>query len=205
MTLNVRRRAMMGAAMLLVAVGPVHVRVAERAASAAWSPLDSPRVRVWADRGDAPASGSLPSIRVTLDGQVRYRAAGEIAGTTKTMPPGGYAVLIELKDAKVPPLPNPTPYPLAFPRPNVKKVLENERVVIWDYTWTPGVPTPTHFHDKDVVVIYLEDGALRSTEPSGSSVINEHYFGFTKLNARNRAHTEQLVTGKARAIIVELK
>ena len=100
---------------------------------------------------------------------------------------------------------NATGYPLAFPRPNVKKVIDNDRVVIWDYTWTPGVPTPTHFHDKDVVVTYLEDGALRSTDPAGASVINEHYFGFTKLNSRDRVHTEELVKGKARAIIVELK
>ena len=68
-----------------------------------------------------------------------------------------------------------------------------------------GVPTPTHFHDKDVVVTYLEDGALRSTDPGGTSVVNEHYFGFTKLNSRDRVHTEELVSGQARAIIVELK
>ena len=59
--------------------------------------------------------------------------------------------------------------------------------------------------DKDVVVTYLEDGALRSTEPNGQSIVNEHYFGFTKFNSGNRVHTEELVKGKARAIIVELK
>ena len=107
--------------------------------------------------------------------------------------------------AKVAPIPNPTKYPLAFPRPNVKKVLENDRVMIWDYTWTPGVPTPMHFHDKDVVVVYLADGELRSTEPDGKSVVNPHYFGFTKLNSRDRAHTEELIKGTGRAIIVELK
>ena len=62
-----------------------------------------------------------------------------------------------------------------------------------------------HFHDKDVVVVYLEDGALRSTDPAGQSTVNEHYFGFTKFNPRDRVHTEEVVKGKARAIIVELK
>jgi hypothetical protein len=38
--------------------------------------------------------------------------------------------------------------PPAFPRPGVKKILENERVIVWDCTWTPGVATPMHFHDK---------------------------------------------------------
>ena len=62
-----------------------------------------------------------------------------------------------------------------------------------------------HFHDKDVVVTYLEDGELRSTEPNGQSVVNPHYFGFTKFNSGNRVHTEELIKGKGRAIITELK
>jgi hypothetical protein len=168
-------------------------------------------VRVWSDSGaqpgsgTQPASGTLAAIRVTLDGRVEYHAPGASFPAASSPLPGGYAVVIELKDVKVAPLPNATGYPLAFPRPNVKKVIDNDRVVIWDYTWTPGVPTPTHFHDKDVVVTYLEDGALRSTDPGGTSVVNEHYFGFTKLNSRDRVHTEELVSGQARAIIVELK
>ena len=84
-------------------------------------------------------------------------------------------------------------------------MLENDRIVAWDYTWTSGVPTPMHFHDKDVVVVYLETGELASTSPDGQVQNNPHYFGFTKFNARDRAHTETLVKGKGRAIIVELK
>ena len=74
-----------------------------------------------------------------------------------------------------------------------------------DPSWTPGVPTPMHFHDKDVVVVYLETGELASTSPDGQVQNNPHYFGFTKFNPRDRAHTETLVKGKGRAIIVELK
>ena len=176
-----------------------------RAASAAWSPIENARVRVRSDRGAQPASGALPSIRVFLDGKVEYLAPGAHDSQATPAPPGGYLVEVELKDARVAPLPKRTDYPLAFPRPGVKKILENERVIIWDYTWTSGVPTPMHFHDKDVVVIYLEDGALRSTDPNGQAVVNEHYFGFTKFNSRDRVHTEELVKGKARAIIAELK
>jgi hypothetical protein len=36
-------------------------------------------------------------------------------------------------------------------------------------------------------------------------VNNPHYFGFAKWNGRDRAHTETLIKGKGRAIIVELK
>jgi hypothetical protein len=65
----------------------------------------------------------------------------------------------------VPPLANTSGFPNAFPRPNSRKLFENDNVVVWDYTWTTGVPTPMHFHDKDVVVVYLETGRLKRGEP----------------------------------------
>jgi hypothetical protein len=40
-------------------------------------------------------------------------------------------IVVELKDHPVPPLVNKSGYPAAFPRPGSKKVLDNERVVIW--------------------------------------------------------------------------
>ncbi len=73
----------------------------------------------------------------------------------------GKGILIELKDFQVAPMANKSKYPLAFPRPGIKKLLENNRVIVWDYTWKPGVATPMHFHDKDVVVYYFEDGDLQ--------------------------------------------
>jgi len=115
------------------------------------------------------------------------------------------AVVIELKDHPVPPLVNASGFPNAFPRPGVTKRLENDKVLVWDYTWTTGVPTPMHFHDKDVVVVYLENGALKSTTPDRQSVVNDLSPGLIRFNARDRTHTEELVKGKSRAIITELK
>ena len=105
----------------------------------------------------------------------------------------------------MPPLANASGFPNAFPRPGVKKRLENDKVLVWDYTWTTGVPTPMHFHDKDVVVVYLENGALKSTTPDRQSVVNELSPGLIRFNVRDRIHTEELVRGKSRAIITELK
>lgn len=116
-----------------------------------------------------------------------------------------HAIQIDLKDVSVSPIPNRTRYPLAFPRPGVKKVLDNNRVTVWDYTWTSGQPTPMHFHDKDVVVVYLAEGQLKSTTVDGKADVNAITFGMTRFNAPNRTHTEELIKGAARAIIVELK
>ena len=115
------------------------------------------------------------------------------------------AVVIDLKDHSVAALVNTSGFPNAFPRPGSKKVFENNRIVVWDYTWTSGQATPMHFHDKDVVVVYLKDGALKSTTPDGKIVVNQVSVGKTTFNARDRVHTETLVEGQSRAIITEFK
>jgi hypothetical protein len=78
-------------------------------------------------------------------------------------------------------------------------------VIVWDYTRTPGVATPMHFHDKDVVVVYLEDGDLKSTTADGKVTVNSYNFGAVRFNLRDRTHTETLIRGKQHAIITEPK
>ncbi|MGH9594811.1 MAG: hypothetical protein ACRD5L_17100 [Bryobacteraceae bacterium] len=161
--------------------------------------IDNERVTVW----DATqTAGKLPydSVIVSLTGESATYLAKNAPRKS-----GGRSILIALKDHTVAPLPNKSGYQLAFPRPGSKKLLENKRVIIWDYTWTPGVATPMHFHDKDVVVTYLENGTLQSTTPDGRVVMNEYAFGNARFNLANRIHTETLVKGKQHAIIVELK
>ena len=112
---------------------------------------------------------------------------------------------IELKDNPVPPIENKTGYPLAFPRPHVKKLLENSRVIVWSYRWNPGEPTPMHFHDKDVVVVYLEDTALTSTTPDGKKTLNDYKAYDIRFNKDDRTHTEMLERGTGRPCMMELK
>ena len=112
---------------------------------------------------------------------------------------------IALKDPQTPPAPNTSGYPLAFPRVGSKKLIDNDRVLVWDHRWQPGVPTAMHFHDKDVVVSYLEDGDLTSITPDGKSVVNPYKSAMIRFNFGNRSHKEVLTKGTQRAIIVELK
>ena len=174
--------------------------------------IQNARVRVWdVAPGGAPVATvpSRDSVTFIIRGdranpqtEVLYRARNTIVPGPPT---DARRIVIELQDATVPPLANASGYPLAFPRPGSRKLLENDRVVVWSFTWTAGVATPMHFHDKDVVVTYLADGALTSTTPQGTSATNEHQFGLTKFNARDRVHTEMLARGQASAMMVELK
>ena len=103
------------------------------------------------------------------------------------------------------PIENKSGFPLAMPREGAKKLLDNAKVTVWDYRWTIGKPTPMHFHDKDVVVMFLEPGDLKSTTAKGESTLNSWKPGTIRFNPRDRVHTEELVRGTQRAIIIELK
>jgi hypothetical protein len=112
---------------------------------------------------------------------------------------------IALKDSDKRSAANTSGYPLAFPRAGSTKLIDNDRVLVWDHRWQPGIPTAMHFHDKDVVVSYLEDGDLTSITPDGKSVVNPYKSGMIRFNFGNRSHKEMLTKGTQRAIIVELK
>jgi hypothetical protein len=115
------------------------------------------------------------------------------------------SIIIELLAPPVGPLPNTSGLPDAFDRPGIEKLLDNDRVTVWRYTWLPHKKTPRHFHANDVVVVHLADGVLASTTPDGKTAMNPNSYGLTKFNPRGRVHSEELVKGKASAVIVELK
>jgi hypothetical protein len=114
-------------------------------------------------------------------------------------------IVVELKGRAHPALKNATGVRDAFDRPGIEKVFDNTQVTVWRYTWEPGKQTPLHFHARDVVVVYLAEGVLKSVTPDGKSVLNPHSFGLTKFSPRGRIHYEELVEGKASAVMVELK
>jgi hypothetical protein len=166
--------------------------------AAAQPSIDNERIFASEVRGvQTPAAHDFVAVSLTHPGRAVFGHKGEVPGTD--------GVVIELKEHPVAPLANPTPYPLAFPRPGVKKLLENDRVVVWQYTWHVGRPTPMHFHDKDVLVVFEGNGTLNSTMPDGASTVSTYAFGDIRFNRRNRAHTESLASGDLSAVMTELK
>ena len=161
--------------------------------------IDNDRVTVQDVSGYSTSAQPTDAVVVSLSGDAAFVPKG---ATSKL---SGRLFVIDLKDHPVPPIENKSGYQLAFPRPGTKKLFENDRVIVWDSTWTPGVATPMHFHDKDVVVVFLEDGDLKSTTPDGKEVVNKYTTGTVRFNQGNRTHSETLINGKQRAIITELK
>jgi len=140
------------------------------------------------------------TVSLVHKGTARFGHRGDAPGKS-----GLRTVVVELKDHAVPPLANTSGYPLAFPRPHARKLLENDKVVVWDYVWRPHEPSPMHFHDKDTLVVYEATGALQSTTADGKATVNENKFGDIRFNRRDRTHTELLLRGRGHAVITELK
>jgi hypothetical protein len=163
--------------------------------------VDNDRVTVW-DTTSAlpPAQHDFVAVSLTQKGTAVFGRRGAIPSKD-----GARTVVVELKDNPPAPIPNNTAYPPAFPRPHAKKLLENDRVIVWNSVWLPGKPTPMHFHDKDTLVVFEANGTLRSTAPDGKSTVSEIAFAKVSFNRRERTHSEMLLSGHARAVVIELK
>jgi hypothetical protein len=163
--------------------------------------IDNERVTVFDATGVLPrADHDFVVVPLARKGSAVYHHMGDIPGNTASR-----AIVIELKDSPLKPYPNSSGYPNAFPRPRVKRLFENERIIVWSYRWKLGEPTAMHFHDKDVVVVYEDDTTLKSTTLDGTSVVNHYQAGEVRFNRGDRTHTELLVKATGSAVMVELK
>jgi hypothetical protein len=147
-----------------------------------------------------PAQHDFVAVSLSHKGTAEFGHQGTIPSKD-----GARTVVVELKNNSPTPIPNNTAYPLAFPRPHARKLLENDRIIVWDYVWHPGESTPMHYHDKDAVVVFESNGAVQSTTPNGQTTVSHFTLGDIRFNSRDRTHRELLVSGHAHAVIVELK
>jgi hypothetical protein len=115
------------------------------------------------------------------------------------------AILIELIGASKEPLKAPSGVEPAWPREGAKKVLENDRVVVWDYQFQKDRPIPLHFHDKDTVVVELAPGVTRGIPQDGPPAETTWQGMRARFAPRGRLHREEWVSGSPRAIAVEIK
>jgi hypothetical protein len=69
------------------------------------------------------------------------------------------ALLVHIQPASLPP---------AYPRPGVTKILDNDRVQVWNIGWLKGEPAPLHRHIYDLVGVYYEPGDRMIISPEGA-------------------------------------
>ena len=99
-----------------------------------------------------------------------------------------------------------TSLPPPFPRPGVDKILDNDRVQVWNITWPKGEPTALHRHLYDLVGPYYEPGDRVITAPEGTKrSVSTRAFDIA-FQRTGLTHIEEGVSdAPLRAVFVEMK
>jgi hypothetical protein len=58
--------------------------------------------------------------------------------------------------------------PPAYPRAGASKILDTDRVQVWNIAWLKGQPSPLHRHLYDLVGVYYEPGDRMIVSPEGA-------------------------------------
>jgi hypothetical protein len=97
-------------------------------------------------------------------------------------------------------------YPPAFPRPTATKLLETDRLVVWDVVWPKGTATPMHRHVYDQVGTYYQTGGRIITSPDGTARTSATAVGALSTTKRGTTHIEAGATDPPlRAVFIEMK
>jgi hypothetical protein len=149
------------------------------------------------------------------DGEVRtnFTEVGSLSTTKRatthieegTTDPPLRAVFIELKQD------GPSGVPPAaargssrLPGEGARQVLNDERVSVWDLTWSSGPGSLRYGAVLEAVVVWLGDGVARVTSGSGSTSIAVRP-GTWRHVARGADEILEMVEGSPRTMIFEIK
>jgi hypothetical protein len=96
--------------------------------------------------------------------------------------------------------------PPPFPRTNATKLLETDRINVWDIVWPKGQPTMLHRHVYDQVGTYYARGGRVITTPDGAARAIVTEVGSLSTTRKGTTHIEEGNTDPPlRAVFIELK
>jgi hypothetical protein len=87
--------------------------------------------------------------------------------------PGRHTVVVDIKDKSVPEAANTTSFPSDKYAPTQDKVVDNDKVTIWDCAWS-GRPGVVSFDTRDMFIAFAEGGDLSIAE-DGKPAVVKHY------------------------------
>jgi hypothetical protein len=100
----------------------------------------------------------------------------------------------------------PQTLPPPFPRPNAVKLLDNDRVQVWNVTWPKGQPTPLHRHIYDITGTYIASGDRVITDVDGSKRPVTNAAGGIVWQFKGLTHIEEGTSeSPLRAVMIDLK
>ena len=98
-------------------------------------------------------------------------------------------------------------YPPPVPRDGARRLLESDRVIVWELQWPKGKPTSLHRHDLVQVSIGIEQGPVLVKNLDGSSFVGEgQKLGGIIYGQKGTVHVEEGQSDRSRrAVWVQLK
>ena len=100
----------------------------------------------------------------------------------------------------------PANLPPAYPRAGATKILDNDRVQVWNIAWLKGQPSPMHRHIYDLLGVYYEPGDRIIISPEGTRRPVSTKAGDVIFQRTGVTHIEEGVSEvPLRAAFVELK
>lgn len=122
-----------------------------------------------------------------------------------TTDPGRHTVVIDIKEKRVPEAQNATGFPANKYAASQTRIVENDRVTIWDCAWADGAEPITSFNSRDMFLAIAEGGEL-SIAAAGEAPKVQHYdAGQAVFLPGGRARTISSRSGTIHAMLVELK
>jgi hypothetical protein len=96
--------------------------------------------------------------------------------------------------------------PPPFPRTNATKLLDTDRITVWDIVWPKAQPTAMHRHVYDQVGTYYSRGGRLITTPDGAARAVVTEVGSLSATRKGTTHIEEGNTDlPLRAVFIELK
>jgi len=92
-----------------------------------------------------------------------------------------------------------------FIREGAIKLLENDRVIAWDFTWKAGHKVQLPVSNLDSVLVFVEPGIIRASSQGGTKDIPRSAGEIVFTPRNGKSATEEAVQASPRAVIVELK
>lgn len=136
-----------------------------------------------------PGSNEWTQPGAVIKDRMWYLPKGLTHAEMTVTDPGRHDVVIDIKDKSVPEAANTTSYPTAKFAPSQTKVVDNDKVTIWDCAWSPRAGVMS-FDSRDIFLAFAEGGDLLIQE-DGQPAVVKHY---------DSGQAIFLPGGKARAI-----
>lgn len=122
-----------------------------------------------------------------------------------TTDPGRHTVVIDIKDKSVPEAANTTGLPTNKYAAYQVKVVDNDRVTIWDCAWSPGADGMTSFDSRDMFVAFAEGGDLSIASPAQPAKVQHYESGQAIFLPGGQARTIGSAGGTIHVMLVEVK